>query len=321
MKETKTKMFFMAIFTFACLFVIASCKDNPSTVVQEEQQLFDVKWKLINFVNSSSDKAPEPTSEACFWVILKNDNTITVRTSTNDLHGKFTLDTETKTFQIKDLAGTEIKELHDGSLFVNNLLSIKKFSFVGKNLRLYSNDTDYLEFAPILKEVTPYKDKPKLAGTNWKLTKLIHTATNVEKPIYVGDEICTKLVPELSFTDDIRGFLKVAASEDYPKITVDLSARIWFYMPHYTWDRIGMYLMAFPNENLENVVPKFHDIGYEVEGDLLKLYYNQDGFFEFDPKTCKILKMGNCNPFPNDDDLEQLSDSNWYNCAVFSRIK
>ena len=44
----------------------------------------------------------------------------------------------------------------------------------------------------------PEPVKP-LAGTKWKLVKLMHTETKVERDIYVGDDICIFFVPTMKF--------------------------------------------------------------------------------------------------------------------------
>ncbi len=160
----------------------------------------------------------------------------------------------------------------------------------------------------------------KLTGTKWKLVKLTNTKTGVEKPIYVGDDICTKFVPTMDFETNTTGMLQIASK---PLIPIDLTDSMrWFQ--HFTqeggYDNIGLYMIGFPKRSLANIVSNSHPVGYKVEDNLLKFYYYDDGFFYFDT-NCVITQMLTCGgPFSTDEN-ELLTDSNWYNCAVFEEVK
>jgi len=89
----------------------------------------------------------------------------------------------------------------------------------------------------------------------------------------------------------------------------------WFcYMHPSFWDNIGRLLVDMPYRHYKDF-SKWQDdyIGYKVENGLLKLYYSSDGFFFFDTNRV-ILQMYLCNDTP-------VTDSNWYNCAIFEEIE
>ncbi len=176
----------------------------------------------------------------------------------------------------------------------------------------------------------------ELTGTKWKLIKLTNTKTGVEKPIYVGDDICTKFVPTMDFETNTTGILRISNKNhdvidgdkiDYMQLQIDLKdTNRWFSHPAPTAneDNIGTYMLLFPNSYLLNTsfpnTPRhnYHPSGspdYKIEDNLLKFYYYDDGFFYFDT-NCVITQMFACGDLG-----ELLTDSNWYNCAVFEEVK
>jgi heat shock protein HslJ/predicted nucleic-acid-binding Zn-ribbon protein len=113
--------------------------------------LTGTQWKLTGFANVTNGiiKTPEPDSENHYWIIFNDDNTLSGKSSTNELFGSYEADYKAATLRITNLGGTKIGEILDGKLFVKNLQSVYYFSIQKTSLQLYYNDTDYLLFNAI----------------------------------------------------------------------------------------------------------------------------------------------------------------------------
>lgn len=118
--------------------------------VDENQgiSLTGTKWKLAGFANVTNGiiKTPEPDSENHYWIIFNDDNTLSGKSSTNELVGNYEANYKAETIRITNLGGTKIGELLDGELFVKNLQSVYYFSVQKTSLQLYYSETDYLLF-------------------------------------------------------------------------------------------------------------------------------------------------------------------------------
>ena len=156
------------------------------------------------------------------------------------------------------------------------------------------------------------EERPALAGTKWKLSKLIHTETKVEREIFVGDEVFTQFVPTMDFETDTTGKLRLHTTNDDYSALAPLDFNI---NKIYTTERINWFnkTYALMGDNIEmymDVISLFL-LGYKVEDSLLKLYHPSIGFFDVD-ENCEIEKMysqyGVC------------TDTNWYNCIVWEEI-
>jgi hypothetical protein len=116
--------------------------------VNPDISLTGTKWKLTGFANVTNGitKTPEPDSENHYWIIFNDDNTISGKSSTNELVGSYEVNYETATLRITNFGGTKIGEILDGELFMKNLQSVYYFSMQETSLRLYYHEKDYLLF-------------------------------------------------------------------------------------------------------------------------------------------------------------------------------
>jgi hypothetical protein len=110
--------------------------------------LQNTSWKLVGFVNEtdSTFKSPEPASDDSYWIIFNDDDTFQGKSSTNEITGNYTINSELSSLQITKLGGTKINELQDGNLFMESLRSVNYFSVREATLSLYLDDNKYLLF-------------------------------------------------------------------------------------------------------------------------------------------------------------------------------
>jgi heat shock protein HslJ len=153
----KTKNLFLLIIlllSFGCSNNGDLSKDaNVANTGNENQNisLTGTKWKLTGFANVTNGiiKTPEPDSENHYWIIFNDDNTLSGKSSNNELFGSYEADYKAATLRITKLGGTKMGEILDGELFVKSLQSVYYFSIRKTSLQLYYNDTDYLLFNAI----------------------------------------------------------------------------------------------------------------------------------------------------------------------------
>lgn len=117
---------------------------------ENKNPLKNTEWKLVHFVDAENNakKTPDPDSEKCYVLrFLEKGDSLTTTSSTNDLIGKYTIDTKTSSILITSLGGTKINEIGDGVLYVKSLITIDKYMIDNDILKLYYNDNkNYLEF-------------------------------------------------------------------------------------------------------------------------------------------------------------------------------
>ena len=170
------------------------------------------------------------------------------------------------------------------------------------------------------KEETPWVQQIyPLAGTKWQVSKVIHTKTGVEKPIFVGDDICTPFVPILDFATDTTGMIIIGENQQY---SFNLSDNSWYkkYDAGMPYNIANFVLTATGIKEywLGAEYNRYYGhIGYKLEGSELKFYHHDDGFFFFN-------QYGEKNMFVCYATLEYtkyVTDSNWYNCIIWEEIK
>jgi hypothetical protein len=165
----KTKI--LSLFLFDILLFLGGCsndsdlskdKDTASSNTEENENthissLIDTKWKLIGFVDAiGTIKTPEPERVDCYWIYFDTDSTFTGKSFTNFLLGSYEIDYHLSTIQINNLGGTEINELFDGKLYIENLLTIHSFSVTDKVLKFFyvkENKEYYLLYKPVSEEI------------------------------------------------------------------------------------------------------------------------------------------------------------------------
>ena len=174
------------------------------------------------------------------------------------------------------------------------------------------------------KEETPWVQQIyPLAGTKWQVSKVIHTKTGAERPIFVGDDICTPFVPILDFATDTTGIIYIDYNDiEFRGYEFNLSDDSWYKK----YDARG-YPSNIVNFMFTSSIKEwwlgtdynryFGYIGYKLEGKQLKFYQHDDGFFYFNPDG--ITMMYPCYVTP--DYIKYVTDSNWYNCIVFEEVK
>lgn len=144
MKKLIFRILPAVILLIGAFIVLSGCEKK------NENPLKNTEWKLVNFVDvtNNTKKTPEPDSEMCYILkFLETTDSLTTVSSTNNFIGTYIIDIKTSSILIKKLAGTEINEIGDGSLYVESLNIINKYMKDNDILRLYYNDNkNYLEF-------------------------------------------------------------------------------------------------------------------------------------------------------------------------------
>ncbi len=144
MKKLIFRILPAVILLIGAFIVLSGCEKK------NENPLKNTEWKLVNFVDvtNNTKKTPEPDSEMCYILkFLETADSLTTVSSTNNFIGTYIIDIKTSSILIKKLAGTEINEIGDGSLYVESLNIINKYMKDNDILRLYYNDNkNYLEF-------------------------------------------------------------------------------------------------------------------------------------------------------------------------------
>ncbi|MDR0829471.1 MAG: hypothetical protein LBN95_05090 [Prevotellaceae bacterium] len=132
-------------FSLVLIFTLMSfsgCeKKNPPL----QQSNICNKWKLISFVNGAETIAPDPNGQNNFWIEFLPDSTMTGVSSTNQMYGNFQIG-DNNEIQIAIHTMTEINELGNGILFVDNLLRVSLFTVTESELKLYYSENGYLLF-------------------------------------------------------------------------------------------------------------------------------------------------------------------------------
>ena len=191
-------------------------------------------------------------------------------------------------------------------------LAMAVLAFTVSGCKNDSNEPEPPVEMPWVQQIYP------LAGTKWQVSKVMHTKTGVESPIFVGDELCTPFVPILDFETNTTGYIYV----DYWLDTNNF--RGWPFSLHddmiykkYTQEGLPSNIanFLFASGGKEILLSSANNryigtIGYRLEGTLLKFYQHNDGFFFFDPANDSISHMYPCS-----------NDSNWYNCVVWEEVK
>ena len=173
-----------------------------------------------------------------------------------------------------------------------------------------------------------------LAGTKWQVSKVIHTKTGIEKPIFVGDDICTNFVPILEFETDTSGIIHF--DTNLWRLPFNLSNNEWWQMYYAIMPPSNIAIFIDFSKGKESLLGYycggdifyniyFGHIGYKLEGELLKFYQHDDGFFTWHPDGrqkrmfCCPIEDEYGNPvYPYSYDI---ADTNWYNCVIWEEIK
>jgi len=138
------------LFTAFCAVICFACKSN-----NENEMLSSLKgtqWKLAGIVDSQTDKLTvlEPADcEECYTLTFDTDSTLSTRSTSNDLTGKYISNNSKYSFHIITFGGTKVGEIGDGNLYVIPFWnkSIESFSLQKDELLLYYNDKkNYLLF-------------------------------------------------------------------------------------------------------------------------------------------------------------------------------
>ena len=166
---------------------------------------------------------------------------------------------------------------------------------------------------PPVDDTTWIQEVYPLAGTKWQVSKVIHTETGKERPIFVGDELFTEFVPIMDFETDTTGILYSYYDEVLPALITLGSDFDWFRK--YTQEGLpcvaSLIVSLYGKERWRPDYNRYYGYkSYKLEGTQLKFYFHDDGFFYFNPDG-SIRHM--CHHYS--------TDSNWYNCIVLEEVK
>jgi hypothetical protein len=164
------------IFFFGILLLSFGCSNDDLPVCEANVTLLGNKWKLVGYVSGEDGTLKElkPTSDDNYWGIdnywlfFKNEDTLLVKSSTNDLYGLYEINYSSSTISITLLGGTKINEIFDGKFFIDRLSSVSHLDIEETSLKLYQNEKDYLLFK-LVEHESPYREN--IIG-QWKLTEM-----------------------------------------------------------------------------------------------------------------------------------------------------
>lgn len=159
MKKSKI----LSCFLLIIITTLVACDENePGTISLNQIKknasysnlLFtDTKWKLIGFVNANNNtiKIAQPENDYSYVLTFYSDGTFQGKTSTNQVSGRYEINSSTGVLKIVQFGGTKINELQDGKYYVDALLSIDAYAIKERGLELYyDNKNYYLLFEPLI---------------------------------------------------------------------------------------------------------------------------------------------------------------------------
>lgn len=159
MKKSKI----LSCFLLIIITTLVACDENEPGTISLNQikknasysdlSFTDTKWKLIGFVNANNNtiKIAQPENDYSYVLTFYSDGTFQGKTSTNQVLGKYEINSKTGVLKIVQFGGTEINELQDGKYYVDALLSIDAYAIKERGLELYYDNKDYyLLFEPLI---------------------------------------------------------------------------------------------------------------------------------------------------------------------------
>ncbi len=155
MDRMKKYKVFMWLFLFvAALAIFFSCAKEDALGLKSnalELQSPYGDWKLKGYGPASG--YPEKIFLAnpnSYCLTLNKDGTFTGTSSTNQINGKFTVDTRrgVMSFAQADFySSNRFNETNDGSVYLSRLLKVTNYRVFTDQLHLYYSDKEYMAFA------------------------------------------------------------------------------------------------------------------------------------------------------------------------------
>jgi hypothetical protein len=161
------------------------------------------------------------------------------------------------------------------------------------------------------KVIPPPNEVYELAGTKWELIKLQNTDKNIERNIFVGDDVGTMFGLILNFETDVTGFLE---SSSLP-VSFDLTRSPMFW--HYTQEGGDNTTIHFR----EMMTSTLYQTSYKYEDSLIKFYHSPaDGYYWHNGDGVIEQMMTYMKEVDGQMVEVEVTDSNAYNCFVFKRV-
>ena len=108
--------------------------------------------KLVGFGNTADNtfREAEPKDcEQCYTITFREDGTFFGYTSTNEVGGRYIVETTAQKIEFINFGGTKINELPDGHVYADAFNSVNLFEINSNKLRLYyNNGLNFLLFNP-----------------------------------------------------------------------------------------------------------------------------------------------------------------------------
>ncbi len=132
-----------------------SCSNEDALDLQNEMLELQSpygEWKLRGYGTTESKQEILVTADrSSYYLTLKKDSTFTGTSSTNQIGGKFTIDTHRGviSFSQADFYFTNSKrvnETNEGSIYLSRLLKVTNYRVYTDQLHLYYSDKEYMAF-------------------------------------------------------------------------------------------------------------------------------------------------------------------------------
>jgi hypothetical protein len=181
--------------------------DTIRTPLNDTVSLSGTKWKLVGFVDTATNKIKRayPEGQRCFKLIFNKDSTLSGRSSTNTIAGRYTIEQKLSKIQIQIQTTTEVDEVLDGILYLKTINAVQYVSVKDEKLMLYYNGKEnYL----LYEEDTDSVNNPLPSGLpQWLLTFIDEKIKEAET-----EYVSSISIYQCTYNDGEIGFLI-----DYPK--------------------------------------------------------------------------------------------------------
>ncbi len=152
MREYKAFILLFLLATASVLFF--SCSKEDALGLENsplELQSPYGEWKLREYgVTYSDQRQIVVANPSSFYLTLNKDGTFTGTSSTNQISGKFTIDSRRGVIsfaQADFYSSNKHNETNVGSVYLSRLLKVTKYRVFTDKLHLYYSDKEYMVFA------------------------------------------------------------------------------------------------------------------------------------------------------------------------------
>ncbi len=152
LKMQKKRLFFLSVLLVSLAVFYSSCsKEDLFAENVQLQSPVGKTWRLQGFANTQNDNVQIAFSqnlEYSYQITFKKDSTWFGSSSTNDLHGKYTIDKVRRLLTLTEIVGTERGEVTSGNLYMYCLQNVSAYEVFENELRLFYTKENYLKYAP-----------------------------------------------------------------------------------------------------------------------------------------------------------------------------